>query len=203
MKTINVGMWYRRFECYIDLKYLILLVLADLHYNKKITDEKFKGQMSALRKGTLQRHKGTYHCTITDRWFNDESAYEVFLDCLEIKGSSLLPFDVFIKYIQEFENKNYNYALNVFGSEYIYRMFNQWNPEGYVQDFPEFIEFDIPNIYISDTSCTCDYCGCTQHNVDKNSYHNIKVISEWLHSMKKGNKDKIPFHLIDNVSPWI
>ena len=202
---INIELWYRKFKGNINLKYLILLVLAGLHYEKKISDKKLKGQLKSLRRGDLQKPKKTYHCEITNQWYNDESAYEVFLDCISWKNIKYIPFDEFIKYIQLFENKSYNFALNIFGSEYIYRIFKAWNPEyGCDTDFANHIDFYIPNVKIMVDSHTCYECGCSHDNYSKDEYSNLKTISEWLHNQKKGNLKKIPFHNIDTkCSPWI
>lgn len=202
--NIDVKLWYEKFQGVIDIKYQILLVLASLHYEKKITDAKLKGQIKALRAGTLQSFKNTYHCEITDRWYNYESAYEVFSDCIHDKGLTLIPFDEFIKYIQSFENKGYNHAVNVFGAEYIYRMFNWWNPEYNTNVFSDYINFDknanfyIPGIHTTNDSYTCYVCGHNHYKYSKNEKENIKVINEWLHNKKKGNLKKIPYFSIES-----
>lgn len=36
--NIDIKKWYNKCNIYIDIKYLLLLVLAALHYEKKITD---------------------------------------------------------------------------------------------------------------------------------------------------------------------
>lgn len=201
---IDIKLWYRRFNYNIDIKYLILLVLAGLHYEKKITDKKLKGQFKSLKAGLLQNYKKTYHCTITDRWYNDESAYEVFEDCISYKALGDIPFDVFISYIALFENKGYNHAINIFGSEYIYKMFLDWNPEYHDLSFTNHIKFYIPNVTGRRDSYTCYECGSSHSSYDKNEKQNLKVISEHLHEKKKGNLKKIPFHNIENTkSIWI
>lgn len=202
--NINIRLWYNRFQGYIQIKYLILLVLAGLHHDKKITDEKLKGQFKALKAGTLQKYKNTYHCEITDRWYNDESAFEVFQDCVELKGINTISFKNLIKYIQLFENRGYNHALNVFGAEYIYNMFNAWNPEySSYHNFSDYIDFYIPNIQVTSNSYTCYECGHTHDNFSKNENKNIEVINKWLHNMKKGNLKKIPFFDVKSRNPLI
>jgi len=192
MQTINIKLWYTRFKGSINIKYLILLVLAGLHHHKKITDDKLKGQLHSLRKGELQKFKGTYHCTINGRWYNDEPAYEVFLDCIDEKWLSSIPYDAFLTYLHLFENKNFNYALNIFGSEYIFPMFQQWDPEYCTANFADFIEFYIPKITTVDRGYNCYECGHHHSAFDKNSDKNIIVINDWIHNQKKGNLAKIP-----------
>lgn len=86
MQNINVKKWtglinhtYTGYQYHkLDMKYVILLVLSCLHHEKKISDAKLKGQFQALRKGTLQRKKNTYHCTINNSWYNDENITEIW-----------------------------------------------------------------------------------------------------------------------------
>lgn len=189
--NINIKLWYNKYSP-INIKYLILLVLAGLHYHKKITDEKLKGQFKALREGTLQRNKNTYHCEITDNWYNNEPVLEIFQDCIDEKGLTAIPFNDFIKYISRFENKNYNYALNVFGSEYIMPLFNFWNPEYTDSEFTNYIDFYIPGITVAKESRYCYECGASHNSYSKNERNNTKVIIDWLHNQKKGNLSKIP-----------
>lgn len=198
--NINIEYWYKKFGDRFNITYAILLVLAGLHYEKKITDNKLKGQLSALRKGTLQKTKGTHHCDITDRWYDHESAYDVFKDCIVYKNVKVIPFDEFINYINLFENKGYNHALNIFGTEYIYKMLNSWNPEWQNTNFSDLIDFHIPNITYTNNRYTCYECGNQHGEYSNNEKENVETISKWLHNKKKGNLDKIPFHLISNKS---
>lgn len=196
---INIKLWYEKFSYIIDIKFRILLVLAALHYHKHISDAKLKGQFSSLRKGDLQKFKRTYHCDITDRWYNEDKIDEVFSDCILFKGLKTIPFKEFIKYISLFENKGYNHAINVFGTEYIYPIFNQWNPE-YNDSFEKFAEFSIPNVSSSENCYTCYECGHSHSEYSKNCDENIKIIDNWLHNMKKGDLKKIPFNTIKKYS---
>jgi hypothetical protein len=199
---INISLWYKRFYSYINLKYLIIAVLACLHKEGKISDEKLKGQFSSLRKGKLITKKNVYHSTINNRWYNDEEMYEIFKDYLYlIKG--YISIEDLIKYIAIYENKNYNYAVNIFGSEYLYRILNYWNPEYHNNSFSDFIGFYIPNVTFKNERYSCYECGRTHYNYDNNETENIRIISEWLHQMKKGNLKKIPFHNINNIHFFI
>lgn len=199
---INTKKWVTRFGDRFDTKYLILLVLATLHYEGKITNAKLKGQFKSLKKGELQKKKGTYHCTINDQWYNDETAHYIFTEVAEDKYIKTIPYRKFLEYIQLFTGANYNYALNVFGSEYIYPIFNAWNPEYHDKDFYNYSDFAILGVKIIDNSYQCYECGCIHTYIDKNETENLKVINEWLHNQKKGNLQKIPMHKIENHSSW-
>ena len=199
---INTVKWVDKFGDRFNIKYTILLVLATLHYEGKITDEKLKGQFQSLRKGELQKKKKTYHCGINDQWYNDESVLTIFQEIVSDKGLKQIPFVNFIKYIQSFENVNYNYALNVFGTEYIYLIFNYWNPEWHSLAFDDFSGFYIPGVKITDYSHSCYECGHTHKDISKNETENLKIINEWLHNKKKGDLKKIPFCKIENHVGW-
>lgn len=199
---INTKKWALQFGDRFNVTYFILLVLATLHYEKKITDAKLKGQFQALKKGTLQKKKGTYHCTLNDHWYNDETAYYVFTEVCEDMYLKEIPFKKFLEYIQLFEGANYNYALNVFGSEYLYPIFNSWNPEWHVRDFYNYADFAIPGVVVSDYSHYCYECGSKHTDISKNETENLKTINQWLHNQKKGNLSKIPLHKIENHQGW-
>ena len=187
---INIENWFYKYN--IPTKYKILLVLAVLHNESKISDKKLKGQIQSLRKGELEKYKKTYHCSINNRWYNQVPALEVFEDCLKLTSRNI-PFDKILYYIQLFENKGYNYSLNIFGREYIYNLYNEWNPEYTDKSFSDYIGFFIPNINITKESHFCYECGHTHYSFNKDSTKNIQTISEWLHTKKKGNLKKIPF----------
>jgi hypothetical protein len=199
---INTKLWIKRFEYNIDTKYLILLILATLHHEVKITDEKLKGQLQALRKGTLLKKKNTYHCEINERWYDNELPIDIFKEIAEDKGIKEIPFKKFITYIQLFENVNYNYALNIFGSNYLYRIFNSWNPEYCDADFCNYMGFYIPNIYVTNDSHTCYECGHEHSHYGKNERANLLVLNEWIHKQKKGNLSLIPRIKIESYSGW-
>jgi len=195
--TINVKRWYSLMN-YNNSTYLILLVLSTLHYEKKITDAKLKGQIRALRAGTLQRVKNTHHCDITDRWYNNDSVYEIFEDVITLKGVNTIPFKEFIKYISLFENKGYNYAVNTFGIEYIYPLFQNWNPEYNDDNFGVHIQFQIEGIKGYTDGYNCYECGSYHSTTNKNVSSNIELLNEWLHTQKKGNKMRIPRYDVRN-----
>lgn len=201
---INIPLWSTRFNKIISLKYFILLVLAGLHYHKKITDEKLKGQFKALRAGTLQKVKINYHCDITGIWYNGENPLEIFSDCIRFKDVKYIPFEEFIKYIHLFENRNYNHAINVFGSEYIYPLIAHWNPDYHPTNFSDFINFYIPGVSMINKSTYCFECGHKHDEYVNDVKENCKVISEWLHYKKKGNLKKIPIYDIKSrtISFW-
>lgn len=199
--NINIKLWYKRFRYSIDVEYLILLALAGLHHNKKITDEKLKGQFKALREGTLQKMKNTYHCDINDRWYSDDPPLVIFDDCILDLNINTIPYKEFINYIKQYKNCNYNYALNVFGSEYLYKIFLNWNPE-YNNDFSNYAEFFIPHLQYKDTTSYCYECGSRHGSYDKDVYNNLKVINDWIHNQKKGNLTKIPKFDVSNRYFW-
>lgn len=194
---IDIRKWLK--HRYFNIKYTILLTLIGVHYSGKITDDKLKGQFNALRKGTLQKKRNVYHCEITDRWYNNDSVHEIWEDVSDLITKEI-PLNTLIEYIDKFENKGKNYAINVFGGQYLNPLYNCWNPEYHTHSFSDFI-----GIYISLTykhnSHTCYLCGHEQHDYSKNENTNYKELSDWLHSMKKGNLSKIPkFEIKDSYN---
>lgn len=84
MHTININKWFG----YIELEGSMLLILSLLHIEGKITDQKLKGQFAALRNGTLQAPKRTYHCDINDQWYNSEPVSDIWSDLLRMTSGT-------------------------------------------------------------------------------------------------------------------
>ncbi len=195
MSSINIKTWYKRFNFCIEDKYLILLVLSGLHYEGKITDAKLKGQLGSLRKGTLEKYKHTYKCDIVlERWYNDESAYTIFEDLCHFITKDI-PFENFIWYINMFTNKGFNYSINIFGEKYLKPTLNSWNPEFHPDSYADYLGgFYIPGIRVGKEEHYCYECGSKHYSYDNNETKNKELVSEWLHSKKKGNLSKIPYY---------
>lgn len=178
-----------------DIEYYILVVLIGLHYNKIIDDNKLKGQLKSLRDGTLNKRKNNYHCKINNKWYNDESPRYIFDDLSQLIPQTNISFNEFIKYIQLYENKNYNYCLNIIFRVYLKEIYDKWNPE-YNYSFKDINPFklkDFPNIVaIHKNYEYCEYCGHIHTAVEKN-INDINNINNYIHHMKKGNLSKIPF----------
>lgn len=193
---INVKEWLRLFGDRLEVKYMILLVLACLHYEKKITDAKLKGQLQALRKGTLQKRRRLYHCEINDQWYNDhEPVLNIFTEVADDKNIGSISYQELIKYIDLLENRGYNHAINVFGDQYLYPIFYGWDPE-YTNSFSNYLGFFISNVEAKIYKHSCYECGHERISVDKRINENTEIIDKWLHQQKKGNLSKIPFHNI-------
>ena len=181
----------------MNTEYYILLVLIGLHKSKVISDAKLRGQFKSLRKGNLLKHKNVYHCTINDEWYNDKSPYKVFEDISEKVLDVTISFEEFIKYIQLYNNKSYNYCINVFFQEYVSTMYELWNPHYNHKIFNEsrfgevFQINGFPILYTIDNSYYCDECGHRHEDLNKD-HNNYGKLNDFIHSLKRGNKNKIP-----------
>lgn len=191
---INVQQWLRMYGNQFQTKYMILLVLAVLHKEGKITDAKLKGQLQALRKGTLQKNRRLYHCELNDSWYNDnEPVLRIFTEVASDKCVNSISYQDLLVYINQLEQKGHNHALNVLGSEYIYPIFNSWSPK-YKSSFHDCLGFMIPGVEAKISKSTCYECGHEHSTVDKNKTKNLKIMNDWIHQQKKGNLSKIPYH---------
>src|SRR5688572_7937907 len=116
--NINVKHWFD--NNYLSTTNKLILVLSALHYEKIITDEKYKGQISALRKGTLQQKKGTFKSTINGKWYDHESPVEIFSDYLKLlRGDGKIPFEKLMETLMLFNGNGWNYSINVFQTEFL------------------------------------------------------------------------------------
>ena len=107
-KTDNFYFWhYDRGLWYLEDEIVIFLILSGLYERNIITLDKLKGQLKSLKEGTLQQYKKTYHCTINDKWYNDEPARNIFKDLFEQYELNYINIIKLIEVIQLYTNKNY------------------------------------------------------------------------------------------------
>jgi hypothetical protein len=111
--TKSSGGYYYANYTNIDTKTVILMIICHLHEQKKISDDKLKGMFASLRKGTLDRKVNTFHNTINDRWYNDETMYEILCDTYnELCVRKDMELNVFLEYLNKYLNANKNFCIN-------------------------------------------------------------------------------------------
>lgn len=175
-----------------DVNYV--LVLSLLHLKGIIKDEKLKGQFQALRKGTLTKVKGTYHSSINNRWYSHDNPIEIFNDYLKIVHSHEMSIEEVLKYFNMYFNKGHNYSVNVFMNNIVSPLLNSWNPKWDDEYFEQYSSIQFPNLNLKckSYSSECYSCGSTHTEYDTSHYDIRKQLTEYFHSIKKGNLSKIP-----------
>lgn len=126
METIKVNIILAD-EYLLHDKDRAFLYLVFLHYNGIISDDKFKGMLKNLRPIDskadvldipLLRRVGTYHNTINDVWYNDESMVNILrmtVDGFKVSMSKIdMPLVDFLSYINLLINKNKNFCVDYF-----------------------------------------------------------------------------------------
>jgi hypothetical protein len=104
----------------LESENVVLLVIINLHLDNKITDKKMFALFKQYNQKTLLNAKTTYHCNINDEWYNDESMYEVYLDCYhKLCQKRDLELDVILKYLNLLLNKNKNYCIDAYYTKFI------------------------------------------------------------------------------------
>lgn len=189
-KIINIS-WGKSIH-HLGIEMQILLVLTSAYVNKTITLEKLKGQLSSLRKGTLQKFKQTYHCGINNRWYNDESASEVFKD---IGCNNEISYDDLIEVLQLYTGKNYNYCINMIIDSIIRPLLNYFS-NSYYNYFNQIFSTNLsefPELKQKGYETHCYECGHRHFESDsKRTREQITEITDFFHNYKKGNLTKIP-----------
>ena len=94
----------------------MLLILTALFGQSVITEAKFKGQIRALRAGTLQTRKNLYHSSINGKWYDHEGTLEPFNDYITLLKYKEVDLQMFLNTILLYNGKGYNYAINIFRS---------------------------------------------------------------------------------------
>lgn len=187
------------------------LIIVFLHYNKIMTDEKLKGMLKSLREDKLLTRRNVYHCSFSDRWYNEEHMSEILqyeFDTAFIKSKTIGLKD-FMYYLNFYLNRNYNYCLNWIYIELIqptldnicnyssisslqsFRFFNI-NMVSY-DDYPEPRSNSYWNYYGA-----CDYYSKSDaYNDYVRAHENIlkgNIIKE-INSLKKGKWELSPHQL--------
>ena len=187
-----------------------LLVFAFLHKKKIISDDKLKGMMSTLRKGTFIRKVNTYHSDINDRWYDHESTAQLIYDLikeeyLEREEISLLDF---IYYINLLHNKNHNWCINYYYLKYVLPTLTQlrnWNAYSIIPIVDAMKGGFHINEFTrrsSDYYCCCGCCcGFYSYSYEEDSHLQSEqkrvrqeIINE-LNKMKKGRWKLAPYQL--------
>lgn len=183
--------------------YFILYTLSLYYKLGLITEEKFKGQIKALRAGTLSKTKNTHHCDINDRWYWHESARTIFTELLDDKKNisydHFLTGEELIKTLMLFTGSNYNFCVTLILDEYIIHMFDRWITLASAYDsdseFSKYYNLNV-DLYIAliTDRTECYHCGGSQSNTDYSAttHKGYKKLSEWFHNQKRGRLDKIP-----------
>lgn len=187
---------YDRGFCYLEDEIFILLVLSELYNKDIITLDKLKGQLKSLKKGDLQKYKRTYHCTINDKWYNDEAAREIFKDLFESYKLNYISIKTLIEVVQLYLNKNYNYSIDFIVSNIFVRLLNSFSNLQGKDSFNNYIDVQMdnfPEIKIKGYETECYECGSNHFNVDhRQTIAQIDDIINFFHQYKKGNLLKIP-----------
>lgn len=102
----------------LESRNIILLILIHLHIDKKINDAQLKAFFKNYRKGILDRFVKTYHCSINDKWYNEEPMLEVFFDIYNDIPNKDLTIEQVLPYLNLLLNKNKNYCI-----DFIYKQF--------------------------------------------------------------------------------
>jgi hypothetical protein len=201
----------------IDHKLTLFLIITHLHLQNKINDAKMKSMFKSLKAGTLIRKINTYHCKINNRWYNDESMFNVLCHVYEdICIRKDLDIEVVLKYLNKFLNANRNYCINYIYLEFILPLFGNLEDTNNVKLLKTF-ELKSFNVnYVSyeeadmrgDLSfgyCCSDCSGClgeykrNQYQYRYNKPSNIKQMKQYfineLNSLKTKNYKKSPYQL--------
>lgn len=108
--NINKRLLDRWVRHYLESEVIVFMLIVQLHYSKKISDEKLKGMLKALRNGTM-RYKNTYHCTINDKWYSEETMVDILFDVIEEQIIDI-PIETFLVYLNKYLNKNKNFCID-------------------------------------------------------------------------------------------
>lgn len=182
---------------------VVLLVIANLHLQQKITDEKMKGMIASLRNKTLLRTVKTHHSKINDKWYNDQPMSYVLLDVYHTMCRyKEIDLEEFIPYINLYLNKNRNFCIDYIFFNFVQPYLNQI--EDYIQVLNSFgileknsiLSFDeADRIHSLSGGHCCEDCDGSLYDYKKSNYkHN------YLNGYKKEADKKLRNYLLAKKS---
>ncbi len=177
----------------------VLLMIIFMHYNGVINDKKMFGMFKGLRlnftnyyfgmfnyfpnykpKNTvpLLRRLKTYHCKISDRWYNDEGMYTILQETFMYANITKKEMDskTFMSYLNKFFGKGKGFCYDFINREIIenvYRIF-EYNFDFGTQLFQEMgllDKYKYPSYYNFEASgYCCDDCDGDYEQYKKSQY---------------------------------
>jgi hypothetical protein len=136
-----------------------------LHYSQHINRDKMLGMFNSI-KGGMFHFKKTYHCTINDKWYNDELGTYIMKDVLEsFMGISDIPFDEVVKYVNLYLNNPKNYCIDWTYSHLIEPVITHYNKKkwaSYIGLSTEYLTYEEADLkYDLSSGYCCEDCdGC-------------------------------------------
>jgi hypothetical protein len=184
--------WNKHFYSFED-NIKIIIVLTSLYENNIITINKLKGQLKALKAGTLTKTKNTFHCNINNEWYDHESFSVIYKDLFNFCNISFIKL---IEILQLYSGKNYNYCINIIRESIFKPLLNTFSNSDY-DYFNHFINttlIDFPEIKQKGYKYECYECGNYRFEKDhrQTNEKGIEKLNDYFHQYKKGNLSKIP-----------
>jgi hypothetical protein len=98
----------------------LLLIILFLYHNGKINKARFLALSKQIKENKMDRRVNTFHCTINDKWYNDESILNIYLDVFySYKQIGDIEFNDALPILQLHTGKNKNYTIDWFFYEFI------------------------------------------------------------------------------------
>lgn len=183
----------------LEKEMIAIIVLTKLYEKNIITREKLMGQLQSLRVGTLTEFKKTHHCTINDKWYNEEHFTDIFEDLFhyrEINSQISVSYPKLLEVLQLYSNKNYNFCINTIVDQIIKPTlvyFSNSSYDYFIQLFETSLN-NFPTIKQEGYRSECSCCGSSEFQSDskRTREEGIEKIKNLFHQFKKGNLSKIP-----------
>lgn len=175
----------------IDYRNVAILAIFHMHNQEIINDQKLKSYCKSYHRGTLIRKINTFHCKIIDRWYNDESTFQIimtaFFEKCQLEDMSI---EKLLFYINKLMNKNKNFCVDHLYFSFIDPIISNLNNELNIQLLPlmgietNFISYDTAdrNGNLSSGYCCKDCDGCLSEY--KRSRYNNLLGWNWKSKLK-------------------
>jgi len=137
-------------------KIKLFTLLIFMHKYGVINDERLSALFDKVRKNPNER-KRTYHCTINDKWYQDEKFIDILYDAWvkhpNYPGTGYeMGMEELIKYTNRFLNKPRNYCIDWIRSHFLEVLVNRietWNIYR-INDYFESFGISTKGVYVSE-----------------------------------------------------
>ena len=109
----------------------LLLIILFLYHNKIINRDRFLALSKQIKENKMDRRVNTFHCTINDKWYTDESILTIYLDVFyKLAPNADIDFKDALPHLMLHTGKGKNYTIDWFFYEYIEPLINSYTSCG-------------------------------------------------------------------------
>lgn len=123
----------------------LLLIISFLYHAEVINRARFLALSKQIKENKMDRRVNTFHCTINDKWYNDERTLDIYLDVFNYPNKIVdagkarrynlswndIDFKDFLPILMLHTGKNKNFTIDWFFYEFIQPILEKYEQSGH------------------------------------------------------------------------